>query len=399
MQNVPPAPVISRGLKLLLACLAIFPLGGRAAPGDLYVGDYIDGKVYRVSADGTKNIFVSGLAGPEALAFDTSGNLFVADQNAVIEFTPTATKTVFASGLRSPIGLAFDSSGNLFVADTDTIFKFTPNGSKTVFASGLSQPAGMAFDSQGNLFEADYASETVFKFAADGSTKTKFASINSINPLGLAFDTLGNLFMGGSNPGGGGIFEISAAGAVSTFAPNVSSPWGLAFNDKGDLFSSSGQTVLKFTREATRTTFSSGYQLARPIAFEPVPRKLLNISARGFADTGDKTVIAGFIVGGNALSNNAVLVRAIGPSLGQVGSIKALADPKLELHDASGAIIATNDDWESTQKAQIIATGLAPTDPHEPAIFAILPAGNYTAVVGSANETSGIAVVEVYSLR
>jgi hypothetical protein len=51
-----------------------------------------------------------------------------------------------------------------------------------------------------------------------------------------------------------------------------------------------------------------------------------------------------------------------------------LPDPILELHSAGGQIIASNDNWQTTRKAQIIATGLAPADPHESAIFAILPA-------------------------
>ena len=70
----------------------------------------------------------------------------------------------------------------------------------------------------------------------------------------------------------------------------------------------------------------------------------------------------------------------------------------LELHDSSGAIIASNNDWQDTQKAQITASGLAPTDPHESAIFATLPADNYTAVVRSADNTIGTALVEVFSV-
>jgi hypothetical protein len=75
-----------------------------------------------------------------------------------------------------------------------------------------------------------------------------------------------------------------------------------------------------------------------------------------------------------------------------------LSDPVLELHDASGAIIASNDDWQDTQKARIEEGGLAPTDARESAIFATLPAGSYTAVVRSSDETAGIAVVEIYSV-
>ncbi len=134
------------------------------------------------------------------------------------------------------------------------------------------------------------------------------------------------------------------------------------------------------------------------LAFEPVIEKLRNISARGVVGTGDGVLIGGFIVGGNALVNNAVVARAIGPSLAQAGVTNALADPTLELHDASGALLASNDDWQDTQEAEITASGRAPTDPNESAIFATLPAGNFTAVVRGADDTTGVALIEVYSV-
>ncbi|HXM32053.1 MAG TPA: hypothetical protein VN921_00250, partial [Chthoniobacterales bacterium] len=133
-------------------------------------------------------------------------------------------------------------------------------------------------------------------------------------------------------------------------------------------------------------------------AFEPVTEKLRNVSARGLVASGENVLIEGFIVGGSALANNAVIVRAIGPSLSRGGVNNPLSDPVLELHDSSGAIIASNNDWQDTQKAQITASGLAPADPRESAIFATLPAGNYTAVALSGDHTTGIAVVEVYSV-
>ena len=98
------------------------------------------------------------------------------------------------------------------------------------------------------------------------------------------------------------------------------------------------------------------------------------------------------------LATNAVVVRALGPSLSQAGVSNALADPTLELHDSSGTVITSNDDWQDTQKEQINATGLAPTDPNESAIYAALPTGAYTAVVRGTNDTTGTALVEVYSV-
>jgi CSLREA domain-containing protein len=129
--------------------------------------------------------------------------------------------------------------------------------------------------------------------------------------------------------------------------------------------------------------------------------KLANISTRGLVQTGDNVLIAGTIVVGQV--SQKVIVRAIGPSLSVPGN---LADPTLELHDASGTTIATNDNWKtrpdgSSQEAEVIATTIPPTNDLESAIVATLPANNaqYTAIVRGVNDTTGIAVVEVYAIN
>ena len=125
-----------------------------------------------------------------------------------------------------------------------------------------------------------------------------------------------------------------------------------------------------------------------------VDSKLANISTRGFVQTGDNVLIGGLIVlGQNPLR---VIVRAIGPSLPLSG---ALGDPTMELHDGNGVLIAFNDNWRSDQEAEIIATGIPPTNDLESAIVRNLVPGNYTAIVRGVNSTTGIAVVEAYNLN
>ena len=75
-----------------------------------------------------------------------------------------------------------------------------------------------------------------------------------------------------------------------------------------------------------------------------------------------------------------------------------LQDPVLELHDSSGGVII-NDNWRSTQEAEIQQTGLAPADDRESAIVKRLPAGNYTAIIRSADGSKGIGLVELYDLN
>jgi len=91
-----------------------------------------------------------------------------------------------------------------------------------------------------------------------------------------------------------------------------------------------------------------------------------------------------------------VIVRALGPSLPVNG---ALADPTLELYDENGVLLGSNDNWRSDQAAEIEATMLQPTDDSEAAIIATLMPAPYTAVVRGANQTIGVALVEIYALN
>jgi subtilisin-like proprotein convertase family protein len=127
-----------------------------------------------------------------------------------------------------------------------------------------------------------------------------------------------------------------------------------------------------------------------------VDSKLANISTRGLVQTGDNVLIAGTIVLG--FTPQRVLVRAIGPSLPVAGK---LADPTLELRDGQGTLIAANDNWQSDQPEDITATTVPPTDNLESAIVATLPSAGafYTAIVRGLNDTTGVALVEIYGLN
>ena len=124
-----------------------------------------------------------------------------------------------------------------------------------------------------------------------------------------------------------------------------------------------------------------------------------NISTRLRVETGDNALIGGFIVIGRPPKR--VIVRAIGPSLNINGvpMVGRLENPTLELF-GPGGLIATNDNWRGTQEAEIIASGVAPTNDLESAIVATLPANStgYTAVVRGVNDTTGVGLVEAYDL-
>ena len=123
----------------------------------------------------------------------------------------------------------------------------------------------------------------------------------------------------------------------------------------------------------------------------------INLSTRMRVQTGNNVGIGGFIITGSAPKR--VIVRAIGGTLSHIGIADALADPVLELHGPGAFATITNDNWRDTQEAEIQATGIPPTDDLESAIVATLAPGGYTAIVRGKNNTSGMALIEVYDLN
>lgn len=123
---------------------------------------------------------------------------------------------------------------------------------------------------------------------------------------------------------------------------------------------------------------------------------VVNISTRGWVETGDNVMIGGFIIRGS--NETKVIVRAIGPSLVAKGVTDALLDPTLELYDSDGALVSANDNWRSNQEGAIIDSTIPPIDDREAAIVRTLTPGAYTAVVRGQNETTGVALFEVYAL-
>ena len=183
---------------------------------------------------------VGQTANPEGLAFDSEGNLYVAEDatHVVLKIAPNGSMSTFASGLGGPDGLAFDQQGNLFASDATTgaIDKITPGGSVSTFVSALAfhdpqESFGLAFDSNGNLYDAAPQVNSIFKITPSGSVST-FATMDS--PEGLAFDRNGNLYA--SNFDDDTITKITPSGNESIFATGVAGPIGIAFDSEGDLF-------------------------------------------------------------------------------------------------------------------------------------------------------------------
>jgi sugar lactone lactonase YvrE len=409
---------LTRHLISGVLCLAVITLiCARASAQNLFATDYLS--IDEFTPNGVQSTFASGLNNPLGLAFDKAANLFVTDtgthsgEGAVYKFTPTGVRTTFASGLNFPRALAFDSQGNLFVTVDDvTIYKFTPSGARTTFATGLPGAYGLAFDRAGNLFVAagySFVSKdkygTVYKFTPTGVRTTFASGLNT--PLALAFDSQGNLFVADQGYGydflyDPAVYKFTPSGLRSTVASVI--PAGLAIDGADNLFVSDYRgsgNLLKFTPSGVRTIFAAGSYVTA-IAFQPSQAPtptLLNISGRGDVQTGDNVLISGFTVSSIAeghVTSTPVVIRGLGPGLGNFGVLDALQDPVLGLlNDAS--MVSGNDNWQSAGNARQIPINYQPPDVRESVIMTTLPPGAYTAVLSGKNATTGNGLVEVYS--
>lgn len=396
-------------LSIILLATIFLLLAGRdvrAGAGDLYVSSFgPGGNVVRFSPDGTQNPVVSGLVGPNGMAFDSKGVLHISQYNGTIVKVINGVVTPFVSGLanQSFIGLAFDQYGYLFASEVTggVITRIAPNGSKTNFASGLPFPTGLAFDRSGNLFASVYGASVnegiIYKYASTG--RTTFATALK-NAGTVVFDASGNLYV--TEASANTISKFTPAGAKSAFA-TVNAVRYLAFDLSGNLYAAdNNNTISKVAPNGTVSLFKNFSQVSG-LAVEPPLSQPLNISTRVNVQAGDNALIGGFIATGTAVKK--LVVRAIGPSLANFGVAGSLQDTTLEIRAANGSLIASNDNWkindqtQQSQQAAVQATGLAPSDDRESVLMLELAPASFTAIVRGKNNTAGVGLVEIYDVN
>ena len=161
----------------------------------------------------------------------------------------------------------------------------------------------------------------------------------------------------------------------------------VAFNDDGE----SPPAELTFEIASSPPGTPPNFRIVQP--------QLANLSTRGQVGAGDNVMIAGLIVDGPAGSAVRCAVRAIGPSMMALGVNGVLADPILELRNAQGTLVASNDNWrDDADRDELTAANLAPNDPRESALIGTFAPGAYTALVRG-RTGPGIGLVEVYRLN
>jgi len=196
----------------------------------------------------TPTDYVSGFNTPTGIAFDASGNLYVADfyTSKVTKVTPALVQSNFAKVNGTPQQIAFDSNGDLWLAGSgfiQEIEKITPAGVITTYSASGS-PYGIAIDASGNVFYSESNSGNIKKRTTAGVTTT-FAT-DFFQPNGLAFDKSGNLLV--ADKLDGVVKKITPEGVVSTLISGMSNPTNLVVAQNGDLYISTGtlNTIFRF---------------------------------------------------------------------------------------------------------------------------------------------------------
>lgn len=156
-------------------------------------------------------------------------------------------------------------------------------------------------------------------------------------------------------------------------------------------------TFLPEPYSSTSQTPRTGIGLVEVYDLHRTSSRLGNLSTRGQVQTGDNILIGGVIVGGSQPKQ--IAVRALGPTLTGRGVANALSDPTLDVRDASGNLIASNDNWQQGPDAATLQSkGLAPANASESAVIVTVAPGSYTAQVRGVNGTTGVALVELFDL-
>lgn len=238
-------------LMLLSASSLDQPVFAQAQPADMW-------KLDRTASH-------EGLSSPVGMAYDVSGNLYVANWSSgtVMRFTPKGERMVFASGLSGPSGLAVSVKGDVYVAsyNDDLVWRFTPNGDRTVFVRGLATPAGLSFDARGRLLIANRRTNQILAASSDG--KVEIAAQGLQTPVGAVELANGDLLV--SNIAGGISLVVSGQKA-RTINTELGSPGpGIvtAGADAVYVVDYGGTTVSRIDRQGVRTVIADG--LSRPV--------------------------------------------------------------------------------------------------------------------------------------
>jgi Glucose/sorbosone dehydrogenases len=324
------------------------------------------------------------------------GKYFFADlcSGWIRVFDPnTGTASGFATGISNPVDLQVGPDGALYYLSRGS-------GGEVFRVSALSGPPARALNISGRSRIETGDRVAISGFIVTGNAPKRVA-VRAIGPSLAQF--------GVPNPLADPVIELHRVdGSIVMANDNWKDAQqadiqaiGLAPQDDKEAALIATLTPGNYTAVVSGKNGGTGVALAEAYDVDQAAdSRLANISTRAPIGTGSDVLIGGFITGhGNGATR--IVVRALGPSLRQFDIADPLPNPKLELHDINGALLASNDNWQddAAQAALITSYGLAPSDSLESAVAISLPPGSYTAIVADKNSQTGIGLVEIYDLQ
>jgi sugar lactone lactonase YvrE len=225
--------------------------------GNLYVTNFGNGTISKISSAGVVSTFTSGLNGPTGITIDANSNIYVAtnnnlNQSPILKITPSGAADTFATVTGYVYGLTIDNSGNLYAANSGAgaISKITSSGTVSTFASGMPGLTGIVVSSNGNFYATGSTNGAVYKVTATGAVTAIFTGFSFGAPNDIVVDNNNDLYITvyGNNTltQYNTVTKMDASGAISTLTAGLDEPCGLIIDVNGNFYvvnSLSGNTL------------------------------------------------------------------------------------------------------------------------------------------------------------
>ncbi len=337
-----------------------------------------DGKLYIAVGDNAASTNSQTLANRHGKMLRLNADGTIPTDNPFYNTATGANRAIWALGLRNPYTFTFQqTTGRMFINDVGASSFEEINdgiaGSNYGWPDEEGPPSGAPNpDYRYPLFSYGHGNGTTAGRAITGG-----AFYNPVTPQ-FPDSYLGKYFFADFVNDWIRLLD-PATNTATLFATSANGPVDLHVGQVGSLY-----------------YLSRGNNNLMRVRYSPQPAAALNISVRAHIGTGDNVLIGGFIVAGDAYKR--IVARGIGPSLD--GFVTGpLADPFLELRDANGTLLQSNDNWmTSPDAAEIQTLALEPDHDLESALAATLTPGSYTAIVRGTSDGTGVGLVEGYDV-
>jgi len=213
--------------------------------GNLYVGDFNNGRLVKYDSTGKQSTLLDGVACPHGVAHDALGNTYVAAlcADTVYKVAPDGSVSTLGTGLSNPTDIALGPDGVVYISQggaNHSIVAVHPDGSQVVLSSDFVNPSALAVDAAGDIFVVDYDTGVISKLTQGGAKSTLIGGV--ANGEGIAITAAGDIAV--TWPAAGQVLIMHTDGSEAHAVGNFSNPsWllGVVTSPNGDLYVSDGR--------------------------------------------------------------------------------------------------------------------------------------------------------------